>query len=213
MAIAPTGPINGYQAFIPSLIPPYPTVAGFRIFVGPPTGPIAGYVPVGGNTIAVPSGFVNVTPLSITYVYLDIATGTIRSNNTGFTGNIYPIAVVVTNQTEITSLVDARPDVSLASGGGGGGSTTDVVQTFTASGSIALAAGQNLFGTTIQTASSLQLPSPAGLGGQQVKIVKIDTAGTTAIGGAAQGSIFLTNVFQYVVFETDGLSWYVIGGN
>src|SRR5258706_8270943 len=204
--------INSFQAFVPSLVPPYPTTAGLRIFVGPPTGAIAGFVTVGANTIAVPTGFVNVTALSTTYVYLDMAVGAVRSNNSGFAGSFYPIAIVLTNQVEIVTLLDVRPDIMIATAGGGG-SSTDVVQTFTASGAISLAAGQNLVGTTIQTASALQLPSPAGLGGQQVKIVKIDTTGSTAIGGAAQGTVYLSNVFQYVIFGTDGLNWYVFGGN
>lgn len=208
--------INNFLAFAPSLIPPYPTKAGLRIFVGSGvgfgTGPIAGYVVVGNSLVAVPADYVNVTPLSITYVYLDMATGTVRSNNSGFTGNIYPIAVVITNDTEITSLIDSRPDITTSSGGGGGGSFTDTVQAFTASGTVSIAAGQNLFGTCIGT-STLSLISPVGLAGQYIKLIKIDNSGMNTISGGIGGNYFLTNFYQYVIFESDGVSWYVIGNN
>lgn len=210
-------PINGFQAFVPSLIPIYPSKAGLRIFIGSGTGfgtgPIAGYVVVGNITVAVPAAYVDLGPQSITYVYLDFATGTIRTNTTGFSGNIYPIAICATDNVEVRTLQDVRPDI-VAPGTGGGGSTgPDTVQAFVASGSVALAANQNLFGTIVASASLLQLPSPAGLAGQSIKFVKIDSTGSTTIAGGSMGNYFLTNRGQFVIYETDGSSWYIIGAS
>lgn len=199
--------VNNLPAFIPSLIPTYPAVAGLRMFVG------AGTVDISGTTLFVPGAFVNVQPLAITYVYLNMSSGAIASNSTGFSGNIWPIAIVTTSQTEIITLNDVRPDVA-GVGGGGSGITTaaDTVLTLVGSGTIAIAAGVNYYcpcadGTT-QT-----LPSPTGLGGQWVTILKRGTGSAITVLGGNSGAKFLSNQFQFIKYQTDGTAWDEIGGN
>lgn len=151
-------------------------------------------------------------PQSKTFVYLDMTTGTLRSNTSGFTANVYPIAIATTNTNEVIDLQDVRPDVP-AVASGGGGSATDTVQAFSAPQIIVLAAGQNMFGTVVAAANGLSLPSTTGLGGQRITLIKTDTSGFVAIAGAANGTFYLSNQWQYVSFETDGTFWYVIGNN
>jgi hypothetical protein len=207
------------QSIFKSFVPTPSAFGGLRIFVGAGdghgTGQIAGYTVLGNVTVPVAADYVNLAPASTTYVFLDYATGTIRTNNTGFVATtMFPIAKVRTDSHTIVDLQDARPDIMAPGpGGGGGGSIPDIVQAFVASGNIALAVGQNLFGTVIAAASLLQLPSPAGLAGQSIKLVKIDSTGLSTIAGGALGNYSLSNRGQFVCFETDGNSWFIMGAN
>jgi hypothetical protein len=207
------------QSIFKSFVPTPSAFGGLKIFIGAGdghgTGQIAGYTVLGNNTVAVPADYVNLAPASTTYVYLDFATASIRTNTTGFVpATMFPIAKVRTDSHTIVDLQDARPDIMApGAGGGGGGSVPDVTQAFVASGNIALAANQNLFGTVIAAASLLQLPSPAGLAGQSIKLVKIDSTGLSTIAGGSAGNYSLSNRGQFVVFETDGASWFIMGAN
>lgn len=174
----------------------------------------AGTVDIAGTTVFVPGAFVNVQPLSITYVYLNMASGAIASNNSGFAGNIWPIAIITTNQTEIVTLNDVRPDVSGVGGGGSGiASAADTVLNLVGNGTIAISAGINYYcpctdGTT-QT-----LPTPTGLlAGQWVTLVKRGTGAAVTVMGGISGSKFLSNQFQFIKYQTDGTAWDEIGGN
>lgn len=199
--------INALPAFLPSLVPTYPSVAGLRVFIG------AGTVDISGTTLFVPGAFVNVQPLAITYVYLNMANGAIASNTTGFSGNIWPIAIITTSTTEIITLSDVRPDVAGVGGGGSGiSSAADTSLTLAVSGTVAIAAGTNYYcpcadGTT-QT-----LPSAAGLTGQWITFVKRGSGASVTIAGGLGGTKYLSNQNQFIRYQTDGTAWDVSGGN
>jgi hypothetical protein len=205
--------VNNLPAFQPVLIPPYPTTAGLRIFIGPPTANIAGAIVLSNTTIFVPTQFVNVPPISTTYIYLNLSTGTIQSNQSGFITSVYPIAIVITNATEVTTLADVRPDVT-AIGGGGSGTTADTVVAYTTPQTIVLVANQNIFGTCIAAANPLVLPTVQSfMAGQQIKLIKIDGTAFVEITGAASGTVYLSNQYQYSNFECDGSNWYCNSNN
>lgn len=205
--------INNLPAFETSLIPAYPTVAGLRIFVGPPTGPIAGYVTLGTTTVAIASGFVNVTPISTTYIYLDLTIGQILSNTTGFPSGVYTIAIVTTNGTEVTGILDSRPDVT-AIGSGGGGSVNDAVLNYSSPATISINSGQSVFVTCTSGANPLALPTVASwMAGLSIKITKTDGTGFIGITGGINGTYYLSNQYQFWFVECDGTNWYTVGGN
>src|SRR5271157_2414995 len=87
-------------AFTPQYLPPYPALAGLRVYV---TG---GSVIVSGVDTVIPSQYIGVPANTTTYVYVDLNLGVISTNTTGFTGNIYPVASATTNNTIITNLQD-----------------------------------------------------------------------------------------------------------
>jgi hypothetical protein len=100
------------------------------------TNAFAPYVDGGGLTLGVDAGValvgtaptiiggqqVSLTAQTTNYVQLNLSTGVVQVNTTGFTSGNYPIAVAVTNSTGIIALTDWRPDVPAAGPGGGGGS-------------------------------------------------------------------------------------------
>lgn len=99
-----------------------PYIDGGGLFLGV----TSGVVLAGSTPILVPSQFVPLTANTTNYVLLNMTSGTLQVNTSGFTSGNYPIAIVTTVNTGVLSVVDARPDVSAAGpgGGGGGGSAT-----------------------------------------------------------------------------------------
>lgn len=76
--------------------------------------------------------------------------------------------------------------------------------------------GNNLF-ITLESGTAgiaLSLPSATGNTGLSIRFIKIDSSvGSAVISGGLAGTYTLTNIYQYVVFESDGTYWYVIGNN
>lgn len=100
-----------------------PYIDGGGLFLGV----TSGVALVGSTPILVPGQFVPLTSNTTNYVLLNLTSGILQVNTSGFTSGNYPIAIVTTLNTGVLSVVDARPDVAAAGpggGGGGGGSAT-----------------------------------------------------------------------------------------
>lgn len=99
---------------------------------------------------------------------------------------------------------------------GSGGSGPDTVTSYSSSQTIALAAeAGNIFGKCIGGSGgiSLALPSPVGLAGQKITLMKTDSGvGAVTLTGAIQ-AWSLSNQYQYATFESDGANWYVVANN
>lgn len=105
--------------------------------------------------------------------------------------------------------------ITIGAGGGSGGAT-DIVQNFTTSGVLSLGAGQNLFATCVGGGAGINrgLPPASGLAGQRVTVIKTDSGvGAVGVSGAFGGTYYLSNQYQYAVFESDGIGWYIVGAN
>jgi len=155
-------------AFQPYLEPVYPSVAGLYVYIG------AGSVASIGPTVSLPVTRLALPPNAITYIFINLATNTIQTNTSGFSGNVYPIAIASTNSLFVSNLTDARPDVfETVTGGGGGGSVTSV-------GTSGLASGGPI--TTVGTVNV------AGSGGT-------NTAATAAanLGAAPSGDVLTSD--------------------
>jgi hypothetical protein len=70
---------------------------------------------INGSVIFFSTTVVGVLPNTTTWCFINISGGIIQTNNTGFPGNSYPIAVVQSTNTGIGTLVDSRPDYALIS--------------------------------------------------------------------------------------------------
>ena len=181
----------------------------------------SGALNVSGAVVIVPSLRFQVAPGSTTYVYVDLTLGIISSNTTGFaTGGIYPVAIVVSNQTEVTTLIDARPDVF--GGGSGGSATPDSTQNISTSGTIGFLSALNTLvaATAGVSGITLTLPSASLISGQKVTVkmvdtgvggVLINTSGGQTIDG--QNSYLLSNQYQYATFQAISSNWLVVSAN
>jgi hypothetical protein len=102
-------------------------------------------------------------------------------------------------------------------GGGGGGAVADTVVPYSTSQTItALGVGINQFSPCTAGAGgiALVLPTAVGVGGQRIRLIKIDSAaGAVAITGGIEGEVDLGNQYQYVDFESDNAVWWVMGNN
>ena len=87
---------------------------------------------IGVNNV-IPTTVVAVTKNTTNYIVLTPSTGVISSNTSGFTSVIFPIAVVVTVNSDIKTITDARPDFLI---------------------------GTSLTATTLTVAELLALPTP-----------------------------------------------------
>jgi hypothetical protein len=95
-------------------------------------------------------------------------------------------------------------------------SVADAVNNYTTSQTIVMASGLNLFGTCVGGSSgiSLALPSASLYPGLSVKLIKTDSGvGYVTVTGGVYGNYILSNQEQYVIFESNGTSWYVMGNN
>jgi hypothetical protein len=186
------------------LIPQYPSVAGLRIFVGP------GSVYVNGFTVEVQGGLVPLSPLSVNYVYLNMRNGMVEVGTGSFSGNVWPIATVITNQTEIVTLVDSR-GINGPIMDGANGHSIDTVYTLNVSGTLAIETGNNYF-CPVADGTTQALPPPANFAGQTIKFLKRGSGLPVTITGGNSGTYFLNNQGQCVWYESDGVLWSVSGG-
>jgi hypothetical protein len=191
-------------AFRPYLIPQYPSVAGLRIFVGP------GSVYINNQTVNVPGGFIPLAPLSVNYVYLNMRNGMVEWGTGSFSGNVWPIAIVITNQTEIVTLVDSR-GINGPIMDGAHGHSIDTVYPLNVSGTLAIETGNNYF-CPVADGTTQTLPPPAAFVGQTIKFLKLGSGLPVTITGGNSGTYFLSNQGQCVIYQTDGFFWDVVGG-
>ena len=102
-------------------------------------------------------------------------------------------------------------------------SSIDSIQSISVSVTLGFAGAGNTLvkGTSGAGGITLTLISAVGIAGRSMKIIKIDSGvgavtitpnGTQNINGV-NASYLLTNQYQYVVLESDGANWFVIGNN
>lgn len=109
-----------------------PTIGqtGFQIGVSPAV------LWLNGIYSEIPFSFVFVQPNTTSYIYLNMSSGLLGVNNTGFIAQNLPIAIVTTGLTKVVSCIDKRPDIVNFSSGGGGGTGPNFVDNVTPSGVI-----------------------------------------------------------------------------
>jgi hypothetical protein len=191
-------------AFRPYLIPQYPSIAGLRIFVGP------GSVYINNATVNVYGGFVPLAPLAVNYVYLNMRNAMVETGLGSFSGNVWPIATVITNQTEIVTLVDSR-GINGPIMDGAHGHPADTVYTLNVSGTLAIETGNNYF-CPVADGTTQALPAPGAFAGTTIKFLKNGSGLPVTITGGNSGTYFLSNQGQSVWYQTDGIVWDVVGG-
>jgi hypothetical protein len=97
---------------------------------------------------------------------------------------------------------------SVLNGGG-----IDQTVNLTITGGISMTVGQNLLAICSNTTTQT-LPAAASVPGQTCKLVKGDGGVTvTTVAGLISGNYFLTAQYQYVLCESNGVNWYVVGNN
>lgn len=99
---------------------------GFHITVGPAV------LWLNGITIISPFSIVFIAKNTTSYIFLNTTTGLLGVNTSGFATSNIPIAIVVSSDTKLLTLVDTRPDftnIGTGGGGGGGGATWLAVNT------------------------------------------------------------------------------------
>ena len=200
---------------IKNTLAPYIDGPGFILGVAAAT------VLQGGVIYNVPLTFVGLTANSTSYVFFN---GTaVQVNTSGFSPTVYPIAVVTTNNTGITTLIDSRPDILININPGG--SSSDSIQLVNTSQAIDFAGASNtlVLATSGAGGITITLPSAVGVGGQTVKVKKVDsgvgavaisTVSVQTIDGILYGTSYnLTNLMQYVALESDGSNWNIVANN
>lgn len=100
-------------AFAPSL-QGSPTQAGLNVTVQ------SGVAVISNVPTTVPTQTVAVGANTTTYIYLDMATGLLATNTSGFAAAQYPIATAISFSSVISGLTDSRPDVFGISGAASG---------------------------------------------------------------------------------------------
>jgi hypothetical protein len=83
-------------------------------------GVTGGVALIGTIPTTVPGGSVALTANATNYVFLNLSSGILQVNTTGFGVSEYPIATVVTTNSGIQTLTDSRADVAVGSSSGGG---------------------------------------------------------------------------------------------
>jgi hypothetical protein len=127
----------------------------------------------------------------------------------GFSPNVNTSTFVVT-----FTFASPQTGYCVVSGGTASGSGDSVVS-YTASGNIAFLSN-NIFGTCTGGSSgiTLTLPSAVGLAGRKVTLIKGDSGvGPCSTSGSVNSYPPLVNQYQYVVFESNNVNWYVVGNN
>lgn len=110
------------------------------------------------------------------------------------------------------SLVNSAGTTTITASGGGGGTGPDTVLLANTSQALSLPVNTNLYVDATAGAGgiSLTFPSAAGLGGQKITVIMVDTGagGVTLIGTISGNSSYvLTNQWQSVVAESNNTSW------
>lgn len=208
------GNSNIFQCTLPT---GYPATTGLFVIVS------GGALSISGALVVIPAKRFAVAPITTTYVYIDLTAGVIASNTSGFaTTGIYPVAIVSTNLTEVTTLTDARPDVFGGGTGGGGGVGPDSTQSISVSSTVSfLTATNTLVDATAGAGGiTLTLPDATTCAGQIIRVTMIDTGAggvlLNPVGGQQINNLsnyFLTNQFQYVQIESTGTAWRIIAAN
>lgn len=127
----------------------------------------------------------------------------------------------VWNEKYFLSGASANVNLILPLGTGGGGnslSLNDSVQTMNSTQPITFAGGINTFIKATAGASgiTLSLPVAAGVSGQTVKVIMMDTGpGAVTLTGtiALRTNYVLSNQGQFVQLESDNSNFTVVGGN
>jgi hypothetical protein len=105
------------QALNNALVPQI-SLPGLNILVN------QGIILINGGEVLVPTTLVGLSANTTTWVFINIGTATLQANNSGFPANCYPIAIVITANTGVSSLQDMRPDYVIT------GTTVAVIQRF-----------------------------------------------------------------------------------
>lgn len=74
-----------------------------------------GVVLINGVEVSFPNTIIGLSANSTTFIFINLGLAILQSNNSGFTGNSYPIATVTTSNTGIAQLIDNRPDYAINS--------------------------------------------------------------------------------------------------
>lgn len=89
--------------FTNSLVPQI-TIQGLSLRVNQATVFLSG----ANQRVTIPATFVPLASNATTYVFLNYSTHSIQANQTGFPINTYPVATVLTNNSQIIALQDQR---------------------------------------------------------------------------------------------------------
>lgn len=103
--------------------------------------------------------------------------------------------------------------------------SVDTVQQFSADAAVDFASGDNTLiqGTAGTSGITFTLPDATGIAGKKITFKKIDNTiggvtivtinGQTIDGTLFGTSYFLSNYMQFVVLQSDGVNWNIVGGN
>ena len=69
-----------------------------------------GTVLINGGIVQYPTTVVGLLANVTTYIFLNISSGVLQTNNSGFPANSYPIAITTTANDKVVTLSDQRPD-------------------------------------------------------------------------------------------------------
>jgi hypothetical protein len=72
-----------------------------------------------GSLFSVPFTVVGLTANATNFVWVNLSTGSIQANTSGFPANVFPVATVTTSTGAVLSVTDNRPDFYLSAQGGG----------------------------------------------------------------------------------------------
>lgn len=162
---------------------------------------------VGGTTATVinPST-ITLAANTTTYIYADPNAGIVNSNTSGFVSGTYPIAVVVTGNSGITSVTDSRCDCYIQPVGSGQSLPIKTVSgTYAPTTADSTILCNGTFTVTLNTTFSA---------GQTFRIKNIGT-GTVTLSSAVNidaATTFSLNSYQYqsVDVQYDGTQWWVL---
>lgn len=104
---------------------PYIGAPGLSMTVG------SGVLNIGTTATVVPLTVVGLAANATSFVFLNLTSGAIQSNTSGFPTGVYPIATVTTNNVGVASLTDSRPDISSGFSTFTGGAAADAFNTTT----------------------------------------------------------------------------------
>src|SRR6266850_2147726 len=111
----------------------------------------AGVVINNGSSTFLPAQTVSLAANTTTYIFLNTSSILVQSNTSGFpSSNCYPIAIVITADSTVTTITDMRPDVQ-----GGGSGSAGVTSVGFATGSGASDALYTITGSPITTSGTI----------------------------------------------------------
>jgi len=140
-------------------------------------------------------------------------------------GNVSPAGELFSDVLyPIIEIDDATGAIYVGNAATSSGSIPDSVQSFSVNTTVTMSGSINSYVAGVGGSSgiTLTLPSPAGsdsngsFTGRVFKIKKTDSgAGSVTVSGSIDGSAsyVLNNQYQYVILESDGAIWQVVGNN